>query len=150
MAMSSSPLVIAPEGGEPLTHIPLTLRVNAEQSGGAFEVYESRRPDGPAAVPPPPHVHRDHDELFYVLAGRFTFVLGHETASAEPGSLVVVPRGTRHGFKPEPGSRLLIVTIPAGLEGFFRELGESLAAGRSDAEIRAALAGRYDSHPQPE
>lgn len=147
MRATPGPVVIHPESGDRLPHIPLTLRVSARQSGGAFEVYESRRPDGPVVAPPPPHVHREHDELFYVLAGRFRFVLGEGSEDVEAGALVVVPRGTRHGFTPEPGSRLLVITVPAGLEGFFRELGDGVAAGRSDAEIRAALAGPFDSRP---
>jgi mannose-6-phosphate isomerase-like protein (cupin superfamily) len=142
-------VVVKPGDGQPLPRIPLSIRVNGAESGGRLEVYESRRPDGPAAAPPPPHVHRTHEELFYILDGRFTFVLGHETTTVEAGSLIFVPRGTTHGFTPDPGARLLVVTIPAGLEGFFRELGEGLAAGRSNLEIRAALEGRFDSHLDP-
>ena len=42
----------------------------------------------------------------------------------------------------------LVFVIPANLEGFFRELlGEGLAAGRSEADLRAELAGKYDSYP---
>ncbi|MBN9113547.1 MAG: cupin domain-containing protein [Pseudonocardia sp.] len=33
-----------------------------------------------------------------VLEGRFTFTLGEEEREVEPGSWVLVPRGTRHGF----------------------------------------------------
>jgi len=143
------PLVVQPGDGQALPRIPLSVRLSGAATAGRLEVYESRRPDGPAAAPPPPHVHREHEELFYILEGRFTFVLGHETTIVEAGSLIFVPRGTRHGFTPEPGARLLVVTIPAGLEGFFRELGEGLVAGRSDSEIRAALTGRFDSHPEP-
>jgi mannose-6-phosphate isomerase-like protein (cupin superfamily) len=144
------PVVVRPGGGQALPRIPLSIRVSGAESGGSLEVYESRDPDGPAAAPPPPHIHREHEELFYILDGRFTFVLGQDTTTVEAGSLVFVPRGTRHGFTPDPGARLLVVTIPAGLEGFFRELGEGLAAGKSNVEIRAALQGRFDSYPQPE
>jgi mannose-6-phosphate isomerase-like protein (cupin superfamily) len=96
---------------------------------------------------PPPHVHREHDEVFYILNGPFRFLLGHEWVDADTGSLVVVPRGTRHGFETQPDCRALLLTIPAGLEGFFTELGQGLAEGMSSQEIRARLAGRYDSHP---
>jgi hypothetical protein len=41
----------------------------------------------------------------------------------------------------------LLIIAPAGLDGFFAELGDGLAAGRSSDEIRAALAGKYDSTP---
>jgi hypothetical protein len=42
-----------------------------------------------------------------------------------------------------------VVTIPAGLEGFFDELGKGLTEGKTSEEIRAILAGKYDSIPAP-
>jgi len=39
------------------------------------------------------------------------------------------------------------VVAPAGLEGFFEELGAGVAGGRSGLEMREALAGKYDSIP---
>jgi quercetin dioxygenase-like cupin family protein len=133
----------------PLSHgrsLPFigTLRASAADTDGEFEVIEYH---GPAV--PPPHIHRDHDEIFYVLEGRFTFVLDQSNRVAEAGSLVWVPRGTRHGFTIEPGSKALLITHPSGLEGFFVELGQGLAEERSSDEIRAALAGKYDSIPAP-
>jgi hypothetical protein len=44
----------------------------------------------------------------------------------------------------------LLFIIPGGLEGFFRELGAGLEAGKPSAEIRAGLAGKYDSFPAPD
>jgi mannose-6-phosphate isomerase-like protein (cupin superfamily) len=135
--------VIGPDGREELPFIG-TLAASAADTGGAFEVIEYV---GPAT--PPPHVHHEHDEAFYILDGPFRFLLGDEWFDAATGSLVVVPRNTRHGFETQRGCRALLFTTPAGLEGFFRELGQGLAEGRSSQEIRSALAGRYDSHPDP-
>jgi quercetin dioxygenase-like cupin family protein len=137
------PVVLRHRTGEQLPLIG-TLRASAADTGGAFEVIEYA---GPAI--PPPHVHREHDEAFYILGGTFRFVLGEETLEASEGALVLIPRGTRHGFSIESGSTALVFIIPAGLEGFFKELGAGLAAGRSREEIRAALAGKYDSFPDP-
>jgi quercetin dioxygenase-like cupin family protein len=92
---------------------------------------------------------REHDEAFYILDGRFTFTLGLDECEVERGDLVWVPRGTRHGFSAARDARALLLTIPAGLEGFFRELTAGIAAGRTSEQIRAALAGRYDSVPAP-
>ncbi len=137
------PDVLPPERGKDLPFIG-KLRASAGDTGGSFEIIEYQ---GPAV--PPPHVHREHDEIFYVLEGRFSFVIGHANQEAGTGSLVWVPRGTRHGFKIQPGSKALLVTIPAGLEGFFEELGKGLSEGKPSDEIRAALAGKYDSIPAP-
>jgi len=37
--------------------------------------------------------------------------------------------------------------VPAGLEGFFEELGSGIAAGKTGQEMGDALKGRYDSIP---
>ncbi len=128
--------------GQILVSAGLKLRVGSAQTGGAFEVIELMGPGSPS-----PHVHRDHDECFYIIDGIFTFTVGTEEIEAQADSVVFVPHGTPHAFKHREGARALAFVIPANLEGFFRELGEGLAAGRSDADLRATLAGKYDSWP---
>jgi quercetin dioxygenase-like cupin family protein len=92
-------------------------------------------------------MHREADHCFYIIEGIYTFTLGAEEIKAPAGSVVFVPHGTPHAFKHSEGARALGFVIPAQLEGFFRELGEGLAAGRSEAELRDALARKYDSWP---
>ena len=48
-----------------------------------------------------PHVHREHDELFFVLAGTPSFEIEAETHETLAGSFVLVSRGRRHFFKPK-------------------------------------------------
>jgi hypothetical protein len=81
------------------------------------------------------------------MQGTYTFVLGDEEVEAPAGSVAFVPRGMLHGFKATDGSIALGIIIPAGIEGFFRELGAGLMAGRPEAELRAELARKYDSQP---
>jgi len=134
--------VLPPGSGRELPLIG-QVKMSGHQTGGAFEVIEFR---GNAACPPP-HVHREREECFYVLDGGFTFVLDHDEVEAAPGSWVYIPRGTRHGFTATADARALILVTPAGLEGFFAELGGGLADGLSSQELRAALKGRFDSIP---
>ncbi len=141
------PLVVNADG---LTRPPFSplLLAGADDTGGGFEVYEAAQQAlGQGVSGPPPHVHREHEEAFYVLTGDVTFTLGKDEAPAPIGTLVVVPRGTRHAFRMGPGSRVLIFAIPAGLAGFFREIEAAHAAGRDDLEARAELAARFDSAP---
>jgi quercetin dioxygenase-like cupin family protein len=119
------------------------VKMSGHQTGGAFEVIEFR---GNAACPPP-HVHREREECFFVLDGSFTFILDRDEVEAAAGSWVYIPRGTRHGFSATADARALILVTPAGLEGFFAELGGGLAAGLSSQELRASLKGRFDSIP---
>jgi len=146
MATSSdlSAFVVQRTDGETLIPGRALLRISSNQTAGAFEVLEIAGPEGDG---PPPHVHLERHELFYVLQGNVEFTLGQEQVAAEAGSLVFVPRGTRHAFKLGPDAKLLAWVAPAGLEGFFRELGAGMAAGESHLEFRRTLEDRYDQHP---
>ena len=67
-----------------------------------------------------PHVHPDEDDAFYVLEGELTVLLGEEGVEvvAGPGTFVLVPPGTRHGFTNRTGSpvRMLNIHAPAGFD----------------------------------
>lgn len=100
------------------------VKVGARDSQGGLSIVEHRVPAGYA---PPPHVHRDTDEVFYVLDGQFAVTCGEEHWTAEPGSLVFLPRAVPHGFKVSadgPGRTLLIVA-PGGFDELVRETGEA-------------------------
>jgi mannose-6-phosphate isomerase-like protein (cupin superfamily) len=145
------PIVGLPGERQPVPGIPnpIVVRARADETGGAFEVYEvglSGQGTDPVAGPPPT-THREHEEVFYVLEGQVEFSLGEDCVQAPAGTLIVVPRGVRHHFRGTPGARLLVFSIPAGLAGIFEALGTGREAGRPEAEIRAALGGKYDSWP---
>jgi len=71
-----APIVLGPGNGEQLPFIG-TLRASAGNTSGALEVIEYT---GPAI--PPPHIHREHDEIFIIMTGTFRFVLCQDTAQA--------------------------------------------------------------------
>ena len=122
-----------------------TMRVSGAATGGTLELFEERRD---ATGGPPPHVHRDREELFHVLEGRYLFVRDREEIELTVDDSILIPRGTRHHFRTLVApSRTLIVIAPAGLEGFFREMGSELARGRTPLEAMTLLSARYDSHP---
>jgi mannose-6-phosphate isomerase-like protein (cupin superfamily) len=114
-------------------------------TGDAFELFEETRA---ALGGPPAHVHRERDEAFFVLEGRYRFTRDHDELELEPGGFIFVPRGTRHQFRTlEAPSRTLIIVAPAGLETFFREMGARLAEGANALEAMTALAATHDTHP---
>jgi mannose-6-phosphate isomerase-like protein (cupin superfamily) len=93
----------------------------------------------PGTQGPPVHVHREHDEGFYVMSGHFGFVLDGVTTYGKPGAHVLVPKGHAHSFwnaGAHPG-RLLLIVSPPGLEHYFRDL----AAGLSGIETQEASIG---------
>jgi quercetin dioxygenase-like cupin family protein len=143
--MVQSPFLSKSGEGAILVKSGMKLKIGSAQTSGTLEVAEIS-----GSGTPPPHVHQKHDECFYIIEGVFTFTLGGEEMEAQAGSVVFVPRGTPHVFKHSEGARGLAFVIPANLEGFFRELGEGLSAGRPEADLRASLAGKYDAWPTDE
>lgn len=69
----------------------------------------------------PPHIHHNEDEHFYVLEGKVDFLQGDEVISVEKGGLVVLPRGSLHGFwnDSEQPAKLLLVVSPGKFASFF-------------------------------
>lgn len=73
---------------------------------------------------PPRHVHAGHDEIWYVLSGRFTFAIGDREIPATTGDVVVGPRGIPHTFRADsPDARILDIHAPGGFERFFVQAG---------------------------
>jgi hypothetical protein len=98
------------------------------ESQGAFAVIDAMVPPGAG---PPPHRHHREEECFFVVEGAFTFHADEGSFSADAGSWVTLPRGSRHWFRntgDRPG-RLLILVVPAGLEEFFLEIGRPVVSG---------------------
>ncbi len=116
----------------------ITLLATSEQTGGAVGVLEATGAPGSG---PAPHIHHDHDELFYVLEGEFRFLVGETTALAPAGSFVFVPRGTVHAARcvgAGPG-RVLAAYLPGGPELAFA------AFARASAAERDAVAEQFRS-----
>ncbi len=135
-------IVSKPGEGQVLVVGGVKLKVGSTQTGGEFELFELAGPGHPS-----PHLHRDHDECICVVEGSFTFSVGKEDIPGPAGTVVFVPRGTPHSFTHSEGARALCFVIPANLEGYFRELGEGIATGRPEPEVRDELAGKYDAWP---
>jgi mannose-6-phosphate isomerase-like protein (cupin superfamily) len=102
---------LGPGEGEqiPGEHRELVVKVERKE----FEVLEFDC--APEFGPVPPHVHDDHTDSFYVLAGEIEFTIGDEILRAGPGTFVAAPPGVSHGFRnPGPGrARFLNIHAPA-------------------------------------
>ncbi len=94
--------------------------VTGEETAGAYFAMEALVPPGGG---PPPHIHRNEDETFYVLEGSVDFRLGDERVTAGRGDFVNVPRGSVHNFHNagDKLARLILTFTPAGIEHFFEE-----------------------------
>jgi hypothetical protein len=90
-------------------------------------------------------VHKNEDELFYVLEGEHVFQCGEDEFHVGPGGIVFAPRGVPHAHRrvvPRNG-RFLTLVSPAGFEGFFRELAEAERAGSPMESAYARVSEKY-------
>lgn len=118
------------------------IKVGAEQTGGEFLLAETEA-DYQGGVPP--HIHRHEDETFYVLSGRFEFLVGDQTIVAGPGDTAFAPRNIPHTWRCVSltgGRALLLVTPGANFQTFARRMSEMNCdpqADMADPERRKAF-----------
>lgn len=90
------------------------------------------------------HLHRDSDEVAWVLAGEITFRIGDEVSVGGPGTCAFFPRNVPHAWK-STGSetgRVLFLYTPASAGGYMEELSERPPGPVSDQE-RDSLRRRH-------
>ncbi|NNE12404.1 MAG: cupin domain-containing protein [Ilumatobacter sp.] len=92
-----------------LNHLA-TVKVGAGESVSGMNAVEFTAPRG---FGPPLHVHREEDELMYVIDGRVRLEFGDETVYAERGSVVSLPCGIPHTFQVESETARML-TVAAG------------------------------------
>jgi mannose-6-phosphate isomerase-like protein (cupin superfamily) len=98
-----------------------TIKADGAGTGGRVLVTEQVAPRG---VGSPLHVHHNEDEWFYVVDGELTIWVAGTTVVAGAGAFVFGPRDVPHTFVvSSEQARFLLVTEPAGFEGFIRALG---------------------------
>jgi len=132
-----------------------TFRVldDGTSTDGRIGIVEAELPPGWPG--PPQHVHREHDETFYVLEGRVRYASGDVEFIAEPGDLVTVPAGDPHTFgnaDADKRARILGSVSPATYIEFFRRMATLPVGpdGRIDRDVVLKLMSDFASHPYPE
>ena len=90
--------VVRPGEGEMTGGGPIRARIieDGSHTEHRLGLIEATVPAGPAQ--PPQHIHREHDEVFIVTAGKLRFTTETESVDVEAGSFVVVPVDTSHTF----------------------------------------------------
>jgi mannose-6-phosphate isomerase-like protein (cupin superfamily) len=132
-----TPRVILPSEGRALgtpSGAGVLVKLGSAETGGALTVFETTRARGDERWPRP-HRHVQMDETFFVVEGGYVFELDGDEHDAPAGTVVFLPRGTRHRFRSrgEVPGRILTFATPGGIESFFEE------AARPDANIELAF-----------
>jgi quercetin dioxygenase-like cupin family protein len=117
--------------------------VTGEETGGAYFAMEAIVPPGGG---PPPHIHRNEDETFYIVEGQCDIRLEDEVVTAGVGDFVNIPRGAVHNFhnSGDAPMRMILTFTPAGIEKFFEETLERAASlDQPVPDNVAEVAARY-------
>jgi quercetin dioxygenase-like cupin family protein len=99
------------------------------------------------------HTHSREDEYTFILEGRIGFEIGGEEFTADPGTLVLKPRGIPHAFwnTTDAPARVLELVVPGGLEHFFEEMmAQRAGGGPPDPAAIAPVQERYGITFAPE
>ena len=94
-----------------------TLKLAANKTDGGLSVFEIL---APAGLVVPRHIHHLEDEIFVILDGSATFIVGSQTMDARPGDTLFGPRGVAHEYTVGPkGCRMLFAFTPgSNMESF--------------------------------
>src|SRR5437764_15086282 len=116
-----------------------TLKLQNGETQESLMMFEEVAPVGTVT---PMHLHRDSDEVAYVLSGEITFKIGDEITVGGPGTCAFMPRGLAHAWKntsSEPG-RVLFLYSPGRAGKFFENAAEMARPfSEHDQEIAEAF-----------
>ena len=131
MTMSKG-VVVPPGGGKPLEDASgqvMSMKLFGRETGESVTVFEQTVPAGSKSSWF--HLHRDSDEIAWVLEGEFTFRIGETVTTAGPGSCAFLPRNVPHAWKNSgsPPGRVGFLDTPAGAGRFVEEMIERPADG---------------------
>ncbi len=144
--MDAQGIVVLPGEG-PVSNAPprrsYALKLLGGATGGSIMMFEETVPTGTKSTF---HLHRDSDEVAYVLSGEITFKIGDEVTIGGPGTCAFMPRSVPHAWKStgtDTGQVLFLYT-PARAGGLVEEQQRTRRtfASMSEPEV-AELCRRY-------
>ncbi len=96
--------------------ISSTFLADGDETADTYSISEwwlEANQRGPGA-----HSHDANDDIFYVLEGTMTFLVGNEKLDATKGTFLRVPAGVVHDFENNSSARsgVLNIYIPGGFE----------------------------------
>ena len=124
------------------------MKLLGRDTGESIMMFEETLPAGTASLY---HLHRDSDEVAWVLAGEFTFKIGDEVAVGGLGTCAFMPRNLPHAWK-NTGSetgRVLFLYTPAAAGGLIEALSERRPADDDEPQktLRAPPLGGRRTKP---
>lgn len=143
--------LITPADGEVLQAGPIRMRILEDGKGTAGRLGVVEIALKPGSGGPPQHIHRAHDETFFVLSGTVRFTSAAEHADVASGSLLTAPVGVPHTFgnaDPDEPALMLCTVSPDQYINYFRELAEATRGGAAlEPAVVLDIMSRYSTEP---
>jgi len=124
-----SAILLSPDEGRayPMGRISAVFKADGDETQGGYSISEwwlEPHTQGPGA-----HAH-DEDDVFYVIEGTMSFLVGDRWVDAPKGSFVLAPGGVTHDFENRSSSRagMLNLSIPGDFETNMPAIAEYFAA----------------------
>lgn len=112
-----SGIFLRPDEGRPypMGRIQALFKADGEETNNGYSISEWWLE--PHTQGPGPHSH-DEDDVFYVLEGTMSFLIGDRWVEAPKGAFVLAPGGVTHDFQNRSSSRagFLNVSVPGEFE----------------------------------
>jgi quercetin dioxygenase-like cupin family protein len=126
--MTATKGFVVPAGGgkrfdSPTPGRSFALKLLGRETGDGIMMFEETLPAGTMSLY---HLHRDSDEVAWVLAGEITFKIGDEVSVGGPGTCAFMPRDVPHAWKNSGNEtgRVLFLYTPAAAGGLIEALSE--------------------------
>lgn len=112
------PIVLGPGEGRAYAMGAMSAVFKADEAETAATYSISEWFLEPHSQGPGPHSHVDHDDIFYVIEGTMSVLVGDDWIDACVGSFVRAPAGVTHDFANRTDQRagVLNIYIPGGFE----------------------------------
>ncbi len=118
MSRENTSIILGPDEGRHYACGPMraVFKADLEETGNRYCVSEwwvEPRKTGPG-----PHSHEANEELFYVVEGTMSFLVGEEWIDAKKGTFLRIPAGVTHDFqnRTDHPACALNIFIPGGFE----------------------------------
>jgi len=122
--------------------VKIVGKILSTQTNNKYSVIISETPPNQG---PPLHVHKNEDELFYILKGNYLFHFGNKKIKAKQGDFIKLPRGIPHRFvNTDTAVGITMNTItPGGFENFFNEISKESEADKLTKYKIDSIANQY-------
>ena len=112
------PILLGPEEGRSyaLGSMRAVFKADEDETACSYSISEWWLE--PHSSGPGPHSHSENDDVFYVIEGTMTFLIGDTWEQVPRGGFVRAPRGVQHDFRNDTDRQagFLNIYVPGGFE----------------------------------